>query len=105
MRRREFITLLGGAAAGWPFAANSQQTDRAKRLGVLMLYAEKDAAGQACAGSFQHQLEKWGWRAGLQPQYRQGARDRDPTHPARPGRRGDRIIPPFAHAAANSATE
>ena len=64
MQRREFITLLGGAAVGWPLAAGAQQSERMHRVGVLMLYVENDPEGQLRAQVFQQGLEKLGWIIG-----------------------------------------
>ena len=59
--RREFITLLGGAAAAWPLAARAQQSERARRIGVLMGYPDTDAEGQAGVAAFQNGLQQLGW--------------------------------------------
>jgi len=64
MKRRQFITLLGGAAATWPLAARAQQGDRMRRIGVLMGYAESDREGQANFSAFQGGLQKLGWTEG-----------------------------------------
>ena len=63
MKRRTFITLLGGAAA-WPLAARAQQGERMRRIGVLMGYAESDREGQANFSAFQGGLQKLGWTEG-----------------------------------------
>ena len=60
MKRREFITLLGGAAA-WPLAARAQQGERIRLIGVLMGYAESDPDAQANVSAFRDRLQKLGW--------------------------------------------
>ena len=64
MRRREFITLLGGAAATWPLAARAQQAERMRRIGVLMTRAADDPQGQARLAALQQALQQLGWSDG-----------------------------------------
>src|SRR5438874_4335701 len=63
LRRREFISLLGGAVA-WPIVARAQQRERMPRIGLLMMYAESDARGQSFAGAFRAGLNALGWTEG-----------------------------------------
>src|SRR5215471_18076647 len=62
--RREFITLLGGAAAAWPLAARAQQRERMRRIAVLMNFAAEDAEGQARLAAFLQGLQQAGWAVG-----------------------------------------
>jgi len=65
MKRRELITLLGGAAAvAWPLAARAQQTDRIRRIGVFMNLAADDPEGQARNTAFVQALQQLGWTNG-----------------------------------------
>jgi putative ABC transport system substrate-binding protein len=61
MRRRQFITLIGGAAAGWPLAARAQQPDRVRRVGALMPTAIDDPQSKARMAAFQQGLQRLGW--------------------------------------------
>ena len=63
MKRREFITLLGGAAVAWPLAARAQQAERTRRIGVLMGVSD-DAEGQARVKGLQQGLQELGWIEG-----------------------------------------
>jgi putative ABC transport system substrate-binding protein len=63
-RRREFITLLGGAAATWPLAARTQQGERVRRIGVLLPATSDDAEFQARVGAFLQELSLLGWAIG-----------------------------------------
>ena len=64
MKRREFIALLGGAAAAWPAAARAQQPDRIRRVGVLIGFPEDDPDSKPRLVAFQQGLEKLGWSEG-----------------------------------------
>src|SRR5215813_5130105 len=64
MKRREFITLLGGAALVWPLAARAQQGGGMRRIGVLMGYAESDLDAQTKIAAFREGLQKLGWAEG-----------------------------------------
>jgi putative ABC transport system substrate-binding protein len=64
MKRRKFITLIGGAAASWPLAARAQQPERMRRIGVLVRLAESDPEMQLWLTAFREGLEKLGWSEG-----------------------------------------
>jgi putative ABC transport system substrate-binding protein len=64
MRRREFITLLGSAAAAWPLAARAQQAPRLRRIGIFMPYPPTDAEWQMRVGALRQELQKLGWTGG-----------------------------------------
>ncbi|MFY9879534.1 MAG: ABC transporter substrate-binding protein, partial [Pseudolabrys sp.] len=64
MRRREFITLLGGAAATWPLAAHAQQPERVRRIAVLLSATADDVEYQAWVGAFLQALALLGWTIG-----------------------------------------
>jgi len=64
INRRAFIMLLGGAAAAWPLAARAQQSERMRRIGVLMGYPESDSDAQANVAAFRESLQRLGWAEG-----------------------------------------
>jgi putative ABC transport system substrate-binding protein len=63
VKRREFITLLGGAAATWPIAARAQQPGRMRHVGVLTTHREGDAEVESRLLAFRQRLEELGWKA------------------------------------------
>jgi putative tryptophan/tyrosine transport system substrate-binding protein len=79
MRRREFITLLGGAASSWPLAARGQPSERVRRVGVLTHFAADDPEGQLRVIAFEQGMRELGWAVGrnLQIDYRWAAGDPD----------------------------
>jgi ABC-type uncharacterized transport system substrate-binding protein len=64
MRRREFITLLGSAGAAWPLAARAQQSDRVRRVGMLMNGAATETVSQSYVAAFVQTLRQLGWTEG-----------------------------------------
>jgi ABC-type uncharacterized transport system substrate-binding protein len=81
VRRREFITLLGGAAAAWPLAARAQQGERIRRIGVLMSVAADGPEGRARLAAFTNRLQQLGWIDGRNVRFDQrwGAGDAERT--------------------------
>jgi putative tryptophan/tyrosine transport system substrate-binding protein len=79
MRRREFITLLGGAAATWPIAARAQQAGSVRLVGVLINFTESDPSAQPLLVAFRSALSKLGWTEGsnLRIEVRWGAGNPD----------------------------
>ena len=77
MRRREFISLLGGAAVAWPLAARAQQTERMRRVGLFTNLAADDAESQARNAAFLQALQQLGWTNGanVRIDFRFGAGD------------------------------
>jgi putative ABC transport system substrate-binding protein len=79
LKRREFITLVGGTAA-WPLAARAQQPDHVRRIGILMYLVSDDADAQSRNAAFLQGLQEMGWAVGrnVRIDYRWGASNFDP---------------------------
>ena len=79
MRRRDFIKVVAGSAITWRLAAQAQQAERMRRLGVLMAVAESDADARKGISILQDRLQKLGWKDGINIRidYRRGIGDPD----------------------------
>ena len=79
MIRRDFITLLGGVAVGWPVVARAQERERVRRIGILMPLAADDREAPTRIAAFHQGLESLGWIVGrnVRIEYRWGAGDPD----------------------------
>ena len=79
MRRREFVTLVGGAAVSWSITSHAQQSNKTRLIGVLISYAESDRAAQSEVAAFRGGLAKLGWTEGsnLRVELRWGNADPD----------------------------
>ena len=77
MRRREFITLVGGAAASWPLVARAQQGERMRRIGIVTGISVDDVETKARVAAFLQELQRLGWIEGrnLRIDLRGGAGD------------------------------
>jgi len=82
MRRRHFITLLGGAAAAWPLSAGAQQLERMRRIGVLIPATRDDRIFQARLAAFLRELQELGWADGRNVgiEYRWAGGNTDDAH-------------------------
>ena len=82
MKRRTFITLLGGAVAAWPLAAGAQQRERIRRIGVLMTIAADDSESFARLAALLHRLQELGWVDGrnMRMEYRWAPGGADVRH-------------------------
>lgn len=77
MKRREFISLIGGAAAAWPLAVRAQEPGRVRRVGVLLAFFDYDPESQVRIAAFRQELENLGWTEGrnIQIEYRWASGD------------------------------
>jgi putative ABC transport system substrate-binding protein len=86
IRRREFIFTLGGAAAAWPLAARAQQSERVRRVGVLVPFTETNTEAQSHIAEFKRELQKLGWSEGrnviVESRFGGGDSERVRTHAA-----------------------
>ena len=65
IRRREFITLLGGGAAAWPLVARARQTGRVRRIAMLVGAVENDPEAALSSEAFRQTLNQLGWKEGV----------------------------------------
>ena len=81
MKRRDFITLAGGAAATWPLAVRAQQAERVRRIGILMNATAEEPEAQTYVAAFQQGMQEFGWSVGrnLRVDLRWGGDDADRT--------------------------
>src|ERR1700730_9891275 len=84
MKRREFITLLGGVITAWPIATRAQQVDRIRRVGIMPAGLENDPGARARLAQLIQGLQKAGWTEGrnVRTDYRWGAVDSDTARAA-----------------------
>ena len=77
MKRREFMSLLGGAAAAWPLTVRAQQPERMRRIGVLMSVAAHDPLGQSRFAAFLQGLQEFSWAVGRNVEDRHSLKRKD----------------------------